>query len=92
MPYISHARSREATRQACLDTFPAKSAAALSPVEQDHQLCQVVLSAVQQTGCSLVLWRLLDIYPALIPQMVGLLDEAGETDLLVELMAWYFPD
>ena len=92
MPYISYARSRETTRQACLDTFPAKSAAVLSPVEQDRQLCQVVLSAVQQRGCSLVLWRLLDIYPALIPQMVGLLDEADETDLLVELMAWYFPD
>ena len=92
MPDISHDRRREATRQACVDTFPAKSAAVLSPVEQDRQLCQVVLSAVQQTGCSLVLWRLLDIYPALIPQMVGLLDEADETDLLVELMAWYFPD
>jgi hypothetical protein len=92
MSYISHARRREVTRQAGLHTFPTQAAATPQPAEQNRQLCQVVLDAVQQSSRSSVLWRLLDTCPALVPQMVGVLDEEGEADLLGELMHRYFPD
>ena len=45
-----------------------------------------------QTGGVQALWHLLDRWPALIPLMVGLLDEESEEALLVDLMHRYFPD
>ena len=102
MPHVSHSRRRQAARQAVLGLFsrPAPQTPPTAPepivipeeADLDRQVCKVLLAAVHPAGGPQTLWHVLDRWPALIPMMVGLLDEEREERLLVDLMHRYFPD
>ena len=102
MPHVSHSRRRQAARQAVLGLFSRPATQTPPPVtspviipeetDLDRQVCKALLDAVNPASGTQTLWHVLDCWPALIPLMVGLLDEEGEEALLVDLMHRYFPD